>query len=451
MLNRHRRDRLAARLAAPQVMPRQEALAMMGLQDPFDPEALKARYRELSRQHHPDRGGDAQTMARLNNAYEALSSPSRAERAEQPQRDHYSEADKAQFKQRIIALQYRQVLYNEILSQVPFDFMFDGNFEARPIGSKRQTKRLSDNELESLLDRVLNADRAIPGTVLLGMAINENWKEGWVTFQLSRQDGRKLYQSIRFAAVPTKAPKVKSLSREELLGQLQQAGLQLIGGGSRNLYYGVQGQSRAIKLQPRNVVLVRRSQGVEIKLTSIPYGQLTAERLQQMIQAALGRQASFAGLRKLIVFLGSPENRYLGKSDNPETIYIDPTGKKIRISIGDWQENFGPDRQQASKTALERLGFEVELCDECGKPEGWDRVNRMANFKHPADIPVEVAMAIYRIMHNSAAAQDWELLDRQDPKILIGWLRGLLTANGVQDVERELLWWRKELYGPQTN
>jgi len=42
---------------------------VLGIERTADAEAVKARYRELAHQHHPDHGGDATTMARINQAY----------------------------------------------------------------------------------------------------------------------------------------------------------------------------------------------------------------------------------------------------------------------------------------------------------------------------------------------------------------------------------------------
>lgn len=36
-----------------------------------DEQEIKTRYRDLAKQHHPDLGGDAETMKEINNAYEA--------------------------------------------------------------------------------------------------------------------------------------------------------------------------------------------------------------------------------------------------------------------------------------------------------------------------------------------------------------------------------------------
>lgn len=49
---------------------------VLGLARDVDTETVKARFRLLAAQHHPDRGGDATTFAQLTQAYhEALSTP----------------------------------------------------------------------------------------------------------------------------------------------------------------------------------------------------------------------------------------------------------------------------------------------------------------------------------------------------------------------------------------
>ena len=45
---------------------RSEALALLGLTDPVDDPLIRQRYRELVMQHHPDRGGDPETIQQLN-------------------------------------------------------------------------------------------------------------------------------------------------------------------------------------------------------------------------------------------------------------------------------------------------------------------------------------------------------------------------------------------------
>ncbi len=51
---------------------RGEALAVLGLSDPVGDDEIKAAYRRLAMRHHPDRGGDTQTLQRLNAAASAL-------------------------------------------------------------------------------------------------------------------------------------------------------------------------------------------------------------------------------------------------------------------------------------------------------------------------------------------------------------------------------------------
>lgn len=49
-----------------------EAVRILGLRAPVDAAAVKRAYRELAREHHPDRGGDAGTFHRIQAAYEVL-------------------------------------------------------------------------------------------------------------------------------------------------------------------------------------------------------------------------------------------------------------------------------------------------------------------------------------------------------------------------------------------
>lgn len=49
----------------------QDALRILGVES-ADPAAIKKAYRDLARINHPDRGGDAETMKKINEAYEVL-------------------------------------------------------------------------------------------------------------------------------------------------------------------------------------------------------------------------------------------------------------------------------------------------------------------------------------------------------------------------------------------
>lgn len=48
------------------------ALDTLGLVEPVDYATIKHRYRQLAMQHHPDRGGDHETLQRLNEAMSIL-------------------------------------------------------------------------------------------------------------------------------------------------------------------------------------------------------------------------------------------------------------------------------------------------------------------------------------------------------------------------------------------
>jgi curved DNA-binding protein CbpA len=48
---------------------------ILGLQEGASTSRIKVRYQELAKLHHPDKGGDAKAMVRINKAYEVLSNP----------------------------------------------------------------------------------------------------------------------------------------------------------------------------------------------------------------------------------------------------------------------------------------------------------------------------------------------------------------------------------------
>lgn len=62
--------RFWSRLHQPQ--RRQQALKILGLQDPVDDKTIKQRYRRLAMEHHPDRGGDNARLQTINAAMEDL-------------------------------------------------------------------------------------------------------------------------------------------------------------------------------------------------------------------------------------------------------------------------------------------------------------------------------------------------------------------------------------------
>lgn len=53
-------------------MTRDEAEAVLGLVGPYDDKKLRDHWRRAAREHHPDRGGSNDLMARINDAYSVL-------------------------------------------------------------------------------------------------------------------------------------------------------------------------------------------------------------------------------------------------------------------------------------------------------------------------------------------------------------------------------------------
>jgi len=51
---------------------KESACAMLGLPSDATPDQVKAAYRRMALMHHPDRGGDTETMTEINEAYETL-------------------------------------------------------------------------------------------------------------------------------------------------------------------------------------------------------------------------------------------------------------------------------------------------------------------------------------------------------------------------------------------
>ena len=49
-----------------------QALALLALREPVEPDVIRKRYRELAFEHHPDRGGSAEKLATINEAMDTL-------------------------------------------------------------------------------------------------------------------------------------------------------------------------------------------------------------------------------------------------------------------------------------------------------------------------------------------------------------------------------------------
>lgn len=54
------------------ISKRQQALEVLGLEDPVDDRTIKQQYRRLAMEHHPDRGGDKVMLQQINSAVKIL-------------------------------------------------------------------------------------------------------------------------------------------------------------------------------------------------------------------------------------------------------------------------------------------------------------------------------------------------------------------------------------------
>jgi len=59
--------------------------SILGVGQNASPDEIKKAYRKLAMQHHPDRGGDTQKLAKINEAYSTLKDPSKRTQYDNPQ------------------------------------------------------------------------------------------------------------------------------------------------------------------------------------------------------------------------------------------------------------------------------------------------------------------------------------------------------------------------------
>jgi DnaJ-class molecular chaperone len=62
----------------------------LGVSRAASPEEIKSAYRKLAMKHHPDRGGEHDTFAKINQAYETLSDPSKKQQYDTPQHQEFN-------------------------------------------------------------------------------------------------------------------------------------------------------------------------------------------------------------------------------------------------------------------------------------------------------------------------------------------------------------------------
>jgi curved DNA-binding protein len=62
--------------------------SILGVGRNASPEEIKRAYRKLAMKHHPDRGGDTQTLAQINEAYDTLKDPQKRQQYDTLQTQH---------------------------------------------------------------------------------------------------------------------------------------------------------------------------------------------------------------------------------------------------------------------------------------------------------------------------------------------------------------------------
>ena len=79
----------------------------------------------------------------------------------------------------------------------------------------------------------------------------------------------------------------------------------------------------------------------------------------------------------------------------------------------------------------------------------------MADFQHPADIPIPRALAVWTVMCSQATIDTWDLIDEWVDDVgldaTLSDIRRILEANGSTRVDDEVAWWRREITKPGPN
>lgn len=293
-----------------------EAYRFMKLSPDASSDEVKRQYRKLSLEFHPDRGGDAEMMKKLNVAREVIESggastsytPTHEDRNESywekyrskygpKPSGNYSTSDIDRFAQDVLDKGLLQVIYRYKVDHVPVDAGVPrgGRWTYyRPFGGKTKTQRMPpEADAKMLADAIKNF---VKGSVF-DMVVKD--KEAWITFESGRG-----YQSISFEEVKRrkKKPPGVGMKPDAATAFLKSQGLDIVAGGSKYAYWGPRGHTskrgffiRESKKTLRPVKRVSSSYGRGIDdvpiVNEVYYGKLTPELLTKWANWSKKRNA----------------------------------------------------------------------------------------------------------------------------------------------------------------
>lgn len=323
-------------------MSTSEALAELGLASGASESEVKAAYRKLAVERHPDRGGDLEAMKRLNEARDVLeaygttsegagrgsesharsSSQGSNRYAEYKRRNapaptaEYVADDLMAFAAEVIRLGRIQTKYREKVPLVPFDAFFDrksGHY-SRPFGSVVRTRKLKPEQqtpsyvveqAEAYLEAVF-LKMGIPGLARI-FDLAHDTSDSWVIFQTLPvgDDAGYEYITVSFEEPKQRAPRKQPherTTRWTVERKLRSLGFEEVAGGTKYGYWAPVGTSgkegyfvRLAAKSARVVLRERRGGGFyDMGIDADPtyYGKADQQTIESMARLVERRRAA---------------------------------------------------------------------------------------------------------------------------------------------------------------
>jgi curved DNA-binding protein CbpA len=258
---------------------------------------IKTKYRQMAMDNHPDRNpGEPEEVAnKFKAAAEAWDSLQDFKDRTLPSgentgffnrnvKKNYSLEDVQNFVQQIF-----QHKFTDYFVRTPYQgYDIMGRTGYMPYGSKaRKNKIPPESTPEQMVQGFQRMVPGFPGTII-DLTVTD--REAWITWR-DQQDLNK-YQSVSFEPPGVKKAKEKGVGMkvDQVIEYLNSQGLQYLGGGHKNSYYGFEeaGEGYFIRLKAKTIRLIRRMRiysGLEDKgvTDEMYFGQLTPQLLDQLI------------------------------------------------------------------------------------------------------------------------------------------------------------------------